>query len=570
MKRLYVFAFFIPMLFQSQTFSEVSSNIKNFYYGSSDIGDFNNDGKPDVVYNGAIDNDADGNADITFNEIYSNNNGVFSAYGNLGIDVTHLGDIKFIDYNNDGLLDIVSTGLSYNNVVNYKHYRFLNNGTGFAKVEDTAGKIYGSIEVFDLNHDGKQDYAINGTQYVDGTGFVYDLSLYQNTVTGFQLNQLWLPGTQNGSFKVLDLNNDNLLDVVVFGYDENTNPVFKTYLNSNNGLQLSQTLLPLASGKMAYADFNGDGFLDLVAIGQDDNYDEYLGVFINDGTGQFAETEIPNEGLSASSVDVGDLNNDGYYDFIVIGDDANNDGVVNVFLYNTTSSSFTKASNTSLYNLGGTGNVRLFDYDGNNHLDVLMTGFDWADQDLNSFTKLYQNTSTAANLKPTAPANLNLTKTGNTFNFTWSGATDDKTPVNALQYEIKVGTTPGAQDVAKYVVTTPSWFLILDPSIQDVYWSVRSIDASKVYSEPSVEHTLSVDGFSSKTQLSIYPNPASEKIFIKGETASIVEMYSMDGKKLNVQLNSDQSITVSDLPKGMYILKIKIKDNWVNKKLMIK
>ncbi|HEX7870402.1 MAG TPA: T9SS type A sorting domain-containing protein [Chryseobacterium sp.] len=570
MERLYVFAFFIPMMFQSQTFSEVSTNIKNFYYGSSDIGDFNNDGKLDIVYNGAIDNDADGNADITFNEIYSNNSGIFSAYGNLGTDVTHLGDIKFIDYNNDGLLDIVSTGLSYNNVVNYKHYRFLNNGTGFSKVEDTAGKIYGSIEVFDLNHDGKQDYAINGTQYVDGTGFVNDLSLYQNTGNGFQLNQSWLPGTQNGSFKVLDLNNDNLLDVVVFGYDENTNPVFKTYLNSNNGLQLSQTLLPLASGKLAYADFNGDGFLDLVAIGQDDNYDEYLGVFMNDGTGQFTETEIPNEGLSASSVDVGDLNNDGYYDFIVIGDDTNNDGVVNVFLYNPTSNSFTKATNTSLYNLGGTGNVRLFDYDGNNHLDILMTGFDWADPDLNSFTKLYQNTSTATNLKPTAPTNLNLTKTGNTFNFTWNGATDDKTPANALQYEIKVGTTPGAQDVAKYMVTTPSWFLTLDPSIQDVYWSVRSIDASKVYSDPSVEHTLSVNDFSSKMQLSIYPNPASEKVFIKGETASEVKMYSMDGKKLKVQLNSDQSITVSDFPKGMYILKIKIKDNWVNKKLMIK
>ncbi|MGO4709659.1 FG-GAP repeat domain-containing protein, partial [Chryseobacterium sp. 2TAF14] len=392
MKRIYVFAFFIPMMFQAQTFSEVSTNVKNFYYGSSDIGDFNNDGKPDVVYNGAIDNDADGTADVTFNEAYTNNNGVFSPYGNLGTDVTHLGDIKFIDYNNDGLLDIVSTGLSYQNIVNYKHYRFLNNGTGFSKVEDTAGKVYGSIEVFDFNHDGKQDYAINGTQYIDGTGFVYDLSLYQNTGTGFQLTQSWLPGTQNGSFKVLDLNNDKLLDVVIFGYDENTNPTFKTYLNSSNGLQLSQNLLPLASGKLAYADFNADGFPDLVAIGQDDNYEEYLGVFMNDGTGQFTAQAIPGEGLSTSSVDVGDLNNDGYYDFIVIGDDANNDGVVNVFLYNPASQSFTKAVNTSLYNLGGSGNVRLFDYDGNNHLDVLMTGFDWADPDLSSFTKLYKNT----------------------------------------------------------------------------------------------------------------------------------------------------------------------------------
>jgi len=570
MKKLYVFAFFIPMMFQSQTFSEVSSSIKSFYYGSSDIGDFNNDGKPDVVYNGAVDIDADGSADVTFNEAYTNNNGIFSAYGNLDTDVTHLGDIKFIDYNNDGLLDIVSTGLSYQDVVNYKHYRFLNNGSGFSKVEDTAGKVYGSIEVFDFNHDGKQDYAINGPQYVHGTGFVYDLSFYKNSGNGFQLTQSWLSGTQNGSFKVLDLNNDQLLDVVIFGYDKDTNPVFKVYLNSNGTLQESQTLLPLASGKLACADFNADGFLDLVAIGQDGNYDEYLGVFMNDGTGHFTTQEIPGEGLSASSVDVGDLNNDGYYDFVVIGDDKNNDGAVNVFLYNPASQSFTKASNTSLYNLGGTGNVRLFDYDGNNHPDVLMTGFDWADPDLNSFTKLYKNTSTEINLKPTAPTSLHLNKNGNTFNFRWSGATDDKTPVNALQYEIKVGTTQGSQDVAKYIVTTPSWFLTLDPSIQQVYWSVRSIDASKVYSDPSVENTLGVNDFSPKTKLSIYPNPASEKVFIKGEKASAVEMYSMDGRKLNVQLNNDQSVTVSDLPKGMYILKIKINNNWVIQKLMIK
>lgn len=98
----------------------------------------------------------------------------------------------------------------------------------------------------------------------------------------------------------------------------------------------------------------------------------------------------------------------------------------------------------------------------------------------------------------------------------------------------------------------------------------KSIDASKVYSDPSVENTLGVNDFSAKTKLSIYPNPASEKVFIKGEKATTVEMYSMDGKKLNVQLNSDQSVTVSDLPKGMYILKIKINNNWVIQKLMIK
>lgn len=47
-------------------------------------------------------------------------------------------------------------------------------------------------------------------------------------------------------------------------------------------------------------------------------------------------------------------------------------------------------------------------------------------------------------------------------------------------------------------------------------------------------------------------------------------MYSMDGKKLNVILNNDQSINVSGLPKGIYIIKLKIKEKEITKKLIVK
>lgn len=47
-------------------------------------------------------------------------------------------------------------------------------------------------------------------------------------------------------------------------------------------------------------------------------------------------------------------------------------------------------------------------------------------------------------------------------------------------------------------------------------------------------------------------------------------MYSMDGKKLNVNLSGDQSIEVSHLPKGVYLLKLKIKNEITTRKLTIK
>lgn len=570
MKKITVLGFLLPFLIQAQSFEEAETVMKGFYYSSGDTADFDGDGFQDVVMNGAIDNNGDGNVSETLNEIYKNNNGTLELYGDLGLNSTHLGDIRFIDFDNDGLPDLVSTGLSYNDIVNYQQYRFKNTGNGFELGENMPGKIYGSLEVFDFNHDGLLDYALNGTQYIEGTGFVYDLDFYRNTGNGFEKYQAWLPGTQNGSFKVIDLNNDGLLDTVVFGFDADQEPVFRIYLNNEGTLELSQELNPVSDGKMAYADFNADGFLDLVVAGQDADYDEYLAVLINDGTGNFNTKVLENEGLSGSTVDVGDLNNDGYYDFIVIGDDADYNGRVNIFLYNSSDESFSKAEETGLYNLGGQGTVKLFDLNNDNHLDVLMSGFDWSDDNMPSLTKLFQSDSNEENQRPEAPAELSLQQNGNILNFSWAGASDDKTPENALQYEIKVGTISGGQDIAKYVVTTPFWFLELTEVPENLFWSVKSIDAAKIYSEASEEGQLAVFDYV-QNETSIYPNPASDKVYVRAnEKVNSVEVYSLDSKKMDVLFDSDNSIDISHLPKGIYIIKIVFEKSSITKRLIVK
>lgn len=570
MKRFYILLSMLPVGLYAQNFTEIQTGMNNFYFSASDIADVDNNGTLDIAVNGAIDSDGDGNPDATYNEIYQNNGTTLQPYTDLGGDVTHLGDIRFIDFNNDGLMDIISTGLSYMDIVNYKHYRFKNTGVGFVREDELPGKIYGSLEIFDFNHDGKQDYAINGTQFAHGGGFRNTVDFYQNTGAGFNLTENWADGTQNGSFKVVDLNNDHLLDLVIIGADINGDPVSKVYINQNGTLVHTQALDSLSSGKLEVADFNADGFQDIVVVGKDPNDDPYLAVMMNDGTGTLVVNQIPTE-ISDASISIGDLNNDGYYDFILAGD-VNYNAVVKTYLYNVANQQFTESTTTGIHSLGGPGMIQLFDFNNDNHLDVLLAGFDWADPGIPSLTKIFKNNSTEQNVKPTAPTHLNLTKTGNRFNFTWSGATDDKTPTNALRYEIKVGSTPGSQDIAKYVVNTPSWFLDLDPSVQNVYWSVRSIDASKVYSEVSTQGTLATreNTANREKELVIYPNPTSDKVYIKGEKVSEAEIYSMEGKRLNVSLNRDQSIDVSHLPKGIYLLKLKIKNEITTKKLSIK
>ncbi len=560
----------IPFVLQAQSFEEVETVVKDYYYSSSDVADFDGDGFVDIVHNGAIDSNDDGNVDVTFNEIYKNNSGSLSVFGDFGAYSTHLGDVKFIDFDNDGLLDIVTTGLSYNDVVNYQQYRFKNTGSGFEMVENLSGKIFGGLEVFDLDHDGFQDYALNGIQYVEGTGFTYDLDLYRNTGDGFEAVPAWLPGAQNSSFKVVDLNNDMLLDLVIFGFDSDLEPMFKVYLNQEGTLAFSQDLAPVNNGKMAYADFNADGFMDLVVVGQDEEYEPYLVVYFNNGEGGFEANIIDSEGLDSSSVDVGDLNNDGYYDFIIIGDDVDYNAWTKVFLYNAADNSFTKAEETGLFNLGSQGNVRLFHLNEDHHLDVLMSGFDWADNAMPSLTKLFKNSSTEENQKPLAPTELNLEQDGNKYLFSWSGASDDKTPAEALQYEIKIGTTSGAEDLAKYVVTTASWFLEFENAPENIYWSIKSIDASKVYSEASHEDQLSSLDVNHGISIQVYPNPASDFVYVKADTSiKNIEIYTLSGQKLNVQLSQDK-LNVSHLPKGVYLLKIQLENSTITKKLAVK
>ncbi len=570
MKKLTFLLGLVPFVLQAQSFEEVESVMKNYYYSANAVADFDGDGFLDILHIGAIDSNDDGDVDLTYNEIYKNNGESFSVFGDLGSYSTHLGDVKFIDFDNDGLLDFITTGLSYNDIVNYQQYRFKNTGSGFEMVENLPGKIYGGLEVFDFNHDGLQDYALNGTQYVEGIGFTYDLDFYLNTGAGYEAQQAWMPGGQNSSFKMIDLNNDQLLDMVVFGYDSDLEPYFRVFLNNEGTLESEQELDPLTDGKLAYADFNADGFLDFVASGVDGDYDEFLGLYLNDGTGNFEVMVIEGEGLGSSSVETGDLNNDGYYDFIVIGDDADYNGWTKIFLFNPADGSFTKAEETGLFEMGSQGDIKLFDYNNDHHLDVLMSGFDWADEDMPSVTKFFVNTSTEENQKPSAPTELNLEQDGSKYLFSWSGASDDKTPTEALQYEITVGTASGAQDIAKYVVTTPFWFLDLEDTPSNVYWSVKSIDASRVYSDASEENQLSNVEVNLTNSIQVFPNPASEFVYVKSnEIISSIEIYTLNGQKLDAQL-SDDKLNISHLAKGVYVLKIQLENTTVTKKLAVK
>lgn len=569
MKRITLLAILLPALLFGQTFEEVETNFKDFLFSTIDVADINGNGNMDLVFSGALNDD--GNY-ITQNEVYTNTGGSYELSQDFGEFSIHEGSIRFIDFNNDGLMDIVSSGLSYLDIVNYKQYRWENDGNSFVKTDVTSGRVYGNIQVFDMNHNGFQDYAVNGIQYNEGVGYEHAVDYFENTGDGFETHLEWLPGTQFGNLQIVDLNNNGELDAVAVGLDPFTEPVFHVYINNEGTLDLTQQFSGVSKGKVKFADFNADGFQDLIYSGNDASGDGYLAVYFNNGEGGFDEVlEIENEGLKDSSVAVGDFNNDGYYDFVIVGNYSNNGNHsrTKLFLYDQSANNFTKAEDTGLFNIGSGGDIQALDYNNDNSLDIIMTGFDWAASGSPQVTKLYENLSTESNEKPNPPTELLLEEDGSRLNFSWSGASDDKTPTEALRYELTVGTTPGGQDIMRYVVTTPFWYLDLEEIPSSLYWSVKAIDASYVYSDASEEQTLSVFDMD-VSPIAIYPNPATDLVTIESKNhIQKIEIYTMNGTQIESNLKGN-TLDVSHYASGVYLVNIITDQSISTKKLLIK
>lgn len=562
---------------QAQTFQEISEPFMDYWFASSAIGDIDNDGDNDIIISGAVDTTT-GGPDTSIATIYINENGVFTPSTNFQLEYAlHIGDMELFDINNDGLLDIIITGLSYNDIVNYKLYTYINTGAGFELSQDKLGKIYGSIASGDFNNNGALDFVTNGTQYVENSGFVNQIDLFKNLDGDFEKSILISNGTQNGNIRLVDLNNDNKLDFIQIGNDTDYNPLFKIYKNTDGILEETLDLGAIGSGNIEVIDFNADGLLDIVAQGSDDSDNPVLKVYFNEGNFNFSELDLTSEATSNSSgaktVAIGDFNSDGYNDFITIGEDSNYNGFTKIFLYNIIDQSFDVVSeNTGLLGIGGSGNIIAEDINNDTQLDLLISGFADINGDYTGVTKLYKNLSTITNTAPEPPTSLEMEVVENNLLFSWSGATDDKTPSLGLQYEIRVGTTEGGSEIAKYKLTAPNWMLQIEELPESIYWAVKSIDASKLYSVESyeAEETILSTAKFTKENTSIYPNPATNyfNVDAKDDKVQNIKLYSQDGK-IVLETSNTKKINISNLENGVYIVSIETATKQFSKKLII-
>ncbi len=263
----------------------------SFLLGSDyEIGDVNNDNRPDVVISG--------------NTLLS----IMINDGNGGFNVSHIstqpGQIGLGDFNYDGKVDIVVAlpATAANNL-----RIFHGDGMGGFTL-GFNGLILGgttSLQVADMSNDGRPDLVIRNAQGVNillGDGPNSFIGAVYVGDGGCQMTQ---------APAIADFNRDGKLDLagaINCGNGLNAG----VFVNNGTGGYLISTafMVPLSAGDSTAADLNRDGYLDLAVMGLGE-----LGVAYGSANGQFTVTSYAAGGTNVAPT-AGDVTGDGIPDIL--------------------------------------------------------------------------------------------------------------------------------------------------------------------------------------------------------------------------------------------------------------
>lgn len=548
----------------------------NYWFNSLDWGDYNNDGKADLVIAGALPDSTGYNVSTnSTTHIYSNDgNGNMILKDSIDIRGVHAGDTRWVDFNNDGNLDLVVSGINYG--LGFGAFAiYKNEGGRFVSVKESfEGVMFGSIDVADYDNDGDLDLLATGWAKV-GSNYLFVTYIWENQNGEYVKKDITeqVPGIMYGRANWVDIDNDMDMDIIISGHKTEGNPDIRIYKNNNGTFTLDQTISGIKSfGRIALGDYDNDGDLDIAVMTMDDDYKKFVSIY-NNNAGNFERiAHLPGLSVSAGATPLawGDYDNDGDLDLIVNGTakNASDNGAI---LYRNNNNNFEAVTNTGFLAIGGN-SLAWQDIDGDLDLDLLVSGFykDPSNNEYYAVSKIYKNNSTTANTKPNPPTTLNSSVEGNTVILNWSGATDEQTPTAGLNYFLKVGTSSGAGDFAAYKLTGTSWKLKNLPANQNMYWCVKSIDTSFIQSDCSEEHSFSTmsthDILSKENALTIYPNPVKDGVInlISKENSGNnlnIKIYDVTGRvliKKEIKFEGNKiTIPVNELSAGTYLLKYK-------------
>jgi hypothetical protein len=466
-------------------FIRTAIDLPGIVYGSVAWGDYDNDGRLDLLMTGMTNWQTGGRSGW----IWRNTGAGFSNI-NAALPGLSGGSLAWGDHDNDNLLDF--------GVCGFDHFQlssgvWRNTGAGFSNIYNRLPRVQlGSLTWGDYDNDGKLDLLFYGT-----TNATSILEIWRNTGNEFTNIHAGFPEMDWGSGAWGDYDNDGWLDILLTGLYAGVQPITQIWRNTRNGFtNINAALTGVWFGSAGWTDYDNDGRSDILLCGASAQSNGFPTAFVtevwrNTGSG-FSNINAGLPGIVLGSGSWGDYDNDGRLDVLLNG--ATN--FVSVASNNLSVSQVWRNSGAGFSNINvglpgvtyGAGTWA--DYDNDGRLDFVLYGTTNGIPQGGYITLVCKNITAVTNTPPAAPTGLAAAAVGDIVTLSWNATTDNQTSANGLRYNLRIGTTPGGSDVLAPMSAANGWRRLPQMGEKRLrapfkyvmgtpyYWSVQAVDTA--------------------------------------------------------------------------------------------
>ena len=427
---------------------------------------------------------------------------------NIGLPDLWQSTAEWADYDNDGDLDIAMMGIARNeeiqtvvfrqNSSNVNNRRFV---TGFSVPTPLYG---GDLTWGDVDNDGDLDLAICGVQENgEPRTVIYANGLREGQ--GFYEISHGLPDLGHCSLDLADFDIDGDLDFLVTGTQVDGTTHTGVYTGNGRGSfsQFNQQFEDFLFSNAAWGDYDADGYTDFMVTGAQINplllrgyvelyrFDTTETDFFDNMTDRIfgAFEGDPVTGRYAGDLAWGDIDGDGFHDFIIGGAETPQ-SLKATTIYVGENGQYFERSEADEYLGGFRGGVTMVDYDLDRDLDLVVFGEIPGVPEAGPRVRILRNNLIFGKLAPVPPEAISSSVSGRTVTLSWTPGYDRQTRPSGLTYNVRIGTSPGTADViapmadletGRRHVTRRAFSTALMREIRNLppgtyYWAVQALD----------------------------------------------------------------------------------------------